>query len=320
MAFKSFGSKRVSGRSSLSPDRQPEETPDLGSACNQITEASEHLVVGFNYSVGPLPKPCLHVGAELRDVLRRTGIDEEQLVLADDSEQRCEGGSDLHLRQLFEMIDCSHGGTPQQIGDDCGDGLANFLAISPQGTGARMRSCLRHLCQGPGDLAGVKEQEEIHQPPVVVVHDDVFQGRRHGLVIAVAVGHHPLSVFAVANLRAKPVLHLGFDQGFEVASKLEHPLREEQRIAPGYDLFFVAPEDGKWGGQRCREHGEEIAPTAIDLVLGQVDGIAELFQQYLPECILGLLIPCHPPIVSAGGGRVEFREDNWRTIPRLIID
>jgi hypothetical protein len=198
------------------------------------------------------------------------------------------------------MIDRGQRGPSQEIGDDRGDCLTYFVAISERGPGTRVGGRLRHLRQGPRDLAAVKEKEEVDQPPVVVVHNDVFQGRRNGLVIAVAVGHHSLLVVAVTELRTMPVLRLGHDQSFEVASQLEHAFREEQRIAPGHDLFFVAPEDWKRGGQRRSEDGEEIAPATFDLALGQVDGVAELFLQHLPESVRGLLIPYHPSIVSAG--------------------
>ena len=175
----------------------------------------------------------------------------------------------------------------------------------PDFTGAGAGIRFRRLVQRPRDLSGVKEKKKIHQPAVIVVHDDVLESRGDRFVISVAVGHHPPFVVAVAVQRSVPVLRFSRDQSVEIAAELEHSFGQQQRVTPGNDPFLVTSKDGEWCGQRCGQHRKEIAPITVDLVLSQIDGLAELFPQDLPESVNGLLVPRHPTIVSAGRSRSD---------------
>jgi hypothetical protein len=163
-------------------DGQPQEAADLRPACDQVTETLEHLVVSFDNGFRVLSETRLQVRTKLRQVLWRAGIDQEQLILTDDSKQWGEGGSDLDLCKLFEMIDRGQGRASEQIGDHGGDGLADIVAVHLLGTWTGASGGLRHLRQGPRHLAAVKQEEEVYQAPVIVVHDDVFQRRRDRFV------------------------------------------------------------------------------------------------------------------------------------------
>jgi hypothetical protein len=145
----------------------------------------------------------------------------------------------------------------------------------------------------------VEEEEEIDQAPVVVVHEDILESSRDGLVVAIALRHHPLLVIPISGLWSSSALHLRRDQTVEVPSKLENPVGEQEWVTPRHDPLFIAAKNREGGGEEGCERRKEVTPPSSHLIWSEVDGVLQIFLKDLPKCFHRLFVPPHPSIVSS---------------------
>jgi hypothetical protein len=237
-------------------DCEAEEITHLGLTGHEVTKAFEYLAVGGFHRIGILPKPSLKKTAQLGELTRRTGFHEQELILTDNAQQGCDGGSHLDLCELAEMVDGRECGAPEEIRNDGRDALAMVLVPRPSTAAAGRGLGFWHFRQGAAYLSRVEEKKEVDQAPMVIVHEDILEGCRDGLVVALALRHHPLLVIPVAGLWSSPAFHLRGDQGVKVPSQLENPVGQQKWVTPGHDLLFVAAENREGGGERCCERRE----------------------------------------------------------------
>jgi hypothetical protein len=146
----------------------------------------------------------------------------------------------------------------------------------------------------------VKQQEEVDEPPVVVVHEHVLEGSRDAVEVAFAARLQGALELLVDRVGTAAVLDLGPDQALQVAAQLQGTVREQDRKAPGHHPLLVAAEDRKRRRQRGREGGEELAPSPLDLLGSQVLRVLEVFLEDVRERVQRFVVPHHPSIVSGG--------------------